>query len=217
MKVSEFQEVLFCTQCEEKLPRRCTKCVKHPDRKPRVVELFGVPPVINTNSCGCVLLLCQRDGCGKTMWRHPRADGTLGKKNHFHDQECVRIVTSAARIAKRITADCSCGCGRSVTRPASNMRAKYAYFSQKCHFRHRTVLAAKNKKELEHKNPSRDTGLLYCVKCRDVEEHTIQYRKPAVCLKCQSTRSVPESSGAPDGMKMLHHSSRSPSLESRTS
>lgn len=136
----KIQRICWCVQCEEILPRKCSKCVRHPDRKPRIVELYGVPPVLDTNACGCVLLRCQRDGCIKTMWRHPRADGTLGYKNHFCSPECVRIVTAAARVAKRITAECSCGCKRTVTRPASNMRAKQVYFSQLCHFRHRVEL-----------------------------------------------------------------------------
>ncbi len=177
------QRICWCLNCEEMLPKHCSKCIIHPDRKPRVVELYGVPPVISTNACGCVLLRCQRDTCLKTMWRHPRADGTLGHKNHFCSPECVRIITAAAKVDKRVTVVCSDGCGRLVTRPASNMRAKHAYFSPLCHYRHRIQMksdarrvgprevqtfacASKDCRGAVVDHQRLPTGLYECVRCR---------------------------------------------------
>ncbi len=180
----KLQRVCWCIQCETMLPRKCAKCVKHPDNKPRVVELYGVPAVLDTNECGCVKIRCQRDGCTKTMWRHPKADGTLGHKNHFHDPECVRIATAAARVSKRITVICSCGCGRTVTRPASNLRAKHSYFSQKCHFTHRVQM----KSDARRKDENLDIQSKFCPSktCKVVTDHIKLPTGLFGCVRCNA-------------------------------
>lgn len=198
------QRIAYCTQCECLLPKRCTKCVAHPDRKPRIVEIYDAPKILKTNECGCVGFRCQRVECMNTrlVWRHPRADGTLGFKNHFCSPECVRIVTAAARKAKRITETCSCGCGRTVTRPASCMRAKHTYFSQLCHFRHRTQLAAERKEArrlLEAKLAALEArrATLECLgRCGNglLTEHLTEPGGKARCRGCGAVRAVGTSS-----------------------
>ncbi len=185
MSFVKVQRVCWCVQCEEMLPRRCTKCVKHPDRKPRVVEIFDAPPVLATNECGCVKIRCQRPGCLHTMWRHPRVDGTLGNKNHFHDPDCVRIVTAAAKVAKRVTVICSCGCGRLVTRPMSNMKAKNVFFSQLCHFRWRVATAAKARREKDGADVQ--AFICYGEECRgEVVDHTRLPNGRYACVRCNN-------------------------------
>lgn len=186
--VMKFQRIRYCDQCEELLPKVCTKCVKHPDRRPRMVELFGMPPVLSIGPCGCVKIGCQRTGCAITVWRVPRADGSLGLKNQFCSKSCNALVTAERKKAKRITATCSDGCGRTVTRPASNMRAKYVYFSQVCHFKHRTVLAAEKRIAAAQANKDTDRGLLECLKCKDIKEHLTPEARQAICLTCGTKR-----------------------------
>lgn len=179
------QRICWCVQCEERLPDRCEKCVKHPDRRPRVVEIYDAPPVLATNECGCVKIRCQRDGCLSTMWRHPRADGTLGYKNHFHEPACVRVVTAAARKAQRVTRNCSCGCGKKITRPASNMRAKQTYFSQLHHFQHRVAL----KSEARRAREKFDVQAKVCdsPRCRGVvTDHTRTPTGLFACVRCNA-------------------------------
>lgn len=183
------QTIRWCTQCEEQLPTRCAKCIKHPDRKPRVVEIFDAPTIIKTNECGCVGFKCQRNKCTAPglVWRHPRADGTLGYKNHFCSPNCVRLVTAAARVAKRVTLPCSCGCGKMLTRPASNMRSKYIYFSQKHHYDHRVQLKAAFRRE----TIPEDVQAFVCTSktCRgEIIDHTRVRAGVYKCVRCNFYR-----------------------------
>lgn len=188
----KIQLVRWCRQCEELLPRTCEKCKRHPDRRPRVVELFGVPPVLRTNACGCVEIPCQRPGCPQTKWVHPRADGTLGFKNHFCSRTCTIAVTNAARKAKRITAPCSCGCGRTVTRPASNMRAKHVYFSQKCHFIHRVMMKARARRSYAEGDDSVQAFVCHSDRCRGaVTDHTKLPQGSYGCVRCNARSHAP--------------------------
>ncbi len=183
------QRISYCTQCECPLPKKCSSCVKHPDRKPRIVEIFDAPPVLSINSCGCVQIQCQRAGCHARVWRHPRADGTLGNKNHFCSPACVRLVTAQAKVAQRVTAPCSCGCGRTVTRSNSLMRAKRVYFSQVCHFRHRVALKAAARRVKEA-----DVQAFQCAspRCRgEITDHTRLASGLYDCVRCHARAKEP--------------------------
>lgn len=196
------QRIRFCVQCEEALPRRCAKCVKHPDRRPRVVELFGVPAVLATNECGCVKIRCQRPGCLRTMWRHPLADGTLARRNHFCSPACGRAVTAAAKRAARVAAPCSCGCGRQVVRPASNMRAQRAYYSQRCHYLHRAALLAQARRRAAEADDAVQAYACYSPRCRGaVTDHTKLPGGAYACVRCHARGAPPsvrpEAAGRP--------------------
>ena len=187
------QRVRWCSCCEKMLPKTCTECVKHPDRKPRMVEIFGAPHILATNECGCVKIRCQRPGCLETMWRHPRADGTLGYRNHFCCPQCVRLVTAAAKRAARVAYVCSCGCGRGGMRSTSNLRAKYYYFGQLCHYKHRTTLRLEREEEarvaaVAAAAEDAQRALLQCLgTCRGaITEHL-----RSVCTKCGTERKAP--------------------------
>lgn len=141
------RRVLFCVQCEEPLPSKCAKCVKHPNRKPKYVELFGTPEIFARSACGCIQIRCQRPGCFKLPWK--RESDTERFKNLFCSRSCTGIVTAAAKVAKRVMLPCSCGCGRIISRPASNMLRKHVYFSQKCHYSHRMRLASQERRSID--------------------------------------------------------------------
>ncbi len=53
------QRVRWCSQCESLLPLKCTKCLSHPERTPKQVELFDLPEILETGPCGCVRFACQ--------------------------------------------------------------------------------------------------------------------------------------------------------------
>lgn len=197
------QRVHWCVQCEEKLPARCVKCQKHPDRKPRIVEVFDAPKILKTNECGCIGFRCQNPACSalltKLVWRHPKADGTLPLKNHFCSPACTSAVNTAAHKAARVKQPCSCGCGRIVDRPVSLMKMKHAYFSQKCHYAHVKEEVARRKKAAveaacDLEDPT--TGLLECAVCKTDTVHdtprrisgTFKFPK-AKCQECGTQRS----------------------------
>lgn len=179
----KIQLIRWCRQCECLLPRRCLACIKHPERKPRVVELYGMPPILYRNSCGCVGFKCQRVGCLQIAYFHPRADGTLGKKNRFCSPACVRADTAAAKVAKRVTTPCADGCGRLVSRPASDMKAKHSYFSQFCHYRHRVQMKATARRA----NVSLDVQAKVCYgkACRgEITDHKRLPNNVLACVRC---------------------------------
>jgi hypothetical protein len=190
------QVVCFCIQCEEKLPDLCAKCLKHPDRKPRVVEIYDAPTILKTNECGCVGFKCARKVCTnpKLVWRHPKADGTLGYKNHFCSPECVRAETAEAKKAKRVTMPCSCPCRRPITRPASMMKAKRVYFSPKCHIEDRVRLKA------EARRREMDDGAVQAVACYSprccgaVTDHTRLPNGLYNCVRCNTRIEEPKAS-----------------------
>lgn len=184
--MTKVQRICWCVQCEELLPSKCEKCIKHPDRKPRIVEVYGAPPIIETNKCGCVGFKCQRNACTNPdlVWRHPKADGTLGFKNHFCSPACVRAVTSEAHRACRVEVPCDCGCGRICMRRKSELRSKGVYFSQLCHYRHRLeVMHEKRAKKVAIKT-------LWCFKCIAEVDHSKLPNDRFECVRCRNRTTV---------------------------
>ena len=191
--------VSYCVQCETLLPRRCVKCVKHPDRKPRVVELYGVPEVLATAECGCcVRLRCQRPGCFKTMWR-PKKD-LARLKNHLCSVACRQAVVAAAKVSMRVSVPCACGCGKTVSRPKSNIKTERVYFSQLHHYAHRQVLKAQARRAEERG----DVQALACssTRCRgEVRDHVRTTTGKMACTYCHARRddAVERIQGVPAG------------------
>ena len=69
MSTFKVQRIRSCVQCGDLLALKCKTCLKHPDRKPRVVELYDWPQVLKTAECGCCIQFqCQLPGCTKTRW-----------------------------------------------------------------------------------------------------------------------------------------------------
>lgn len=193
---------VWCCQCEVPMSPRCPKCIADPTRKPRVVEIYDAPPILRTNDCGCVGFKCQRVGCTTPglVWRHPRADGTLGLKNHFCSPACVRIVTAAARRLARIKEPCSCGCGRICERHrCDRLRFKHVYFSRKCQYAHKVKMKA-DARRLEAKGD--DQFQTFCCnsgrpECREnpATDHEKGRDGHYRCVRCHFAEPAPSTNG----------------------
>lgn len=199
----EIVRVRWCVQCEGPLPKRCSSCVKHPDRKPRYVEVFGSPTIIRMAECKCCAeISCQRPTCKGTRFERLDASRTLkDTKNYFCSKKCTALITAEAKLAKRVHAVCSCGCEREVVRPASNMRAQRVYFSQKCHFEHRVKM--QHAARMEKIKTAEDGYLqtLWCARCKDVTDHTKRVSKLMQCVRCYLGRA--ENVGMPTPQSLL--------------
>lgn len=143
----KLQYVRFCTDCEKKLAPKCDSCKKHPGTKPRVVALFGAPPVLKTSECGCVQIQCQRPGCENKRWIRLPRNGSIGDKNRFCSNACSLILMTEAR-KNSVEVPCSCGCGTKVRKhPSDVARIKHVYVSAKHFHEHR--IAQSNEKDAE--------------------------------------------------------------------
>lgn len=179
----KIQHVRFCRSCQELLPVKCTKCIAHPERKPRVVEIIGTPKILATAPCNCVKLQCQRDKCAGTMWRQLKADGSLPTKNHFCSGFCQNMVTAAARKTKT-TITCSFVlCRKPVEKHLSALKViQRAFCSQKCHYFQRI------REKMIKRRETDDIQVLSCEKCREVRDHKKVASGLYACTRCNYRR-----------------------------
>jgi hypothetical protein len=188
----------WCTGCEKPLAPRCGGCKKHPNRKPRIVQLYGLPEVLKTAECGCChLIRCQRPACFNTRWLHLTAKERtlLGLKNFMCSRACTVQTTADA---KRTSVEVVCarpGCGRvrRVAQSALKASKHYIYCSQKCHFAHRAAQnAARRRAEARARNGDDDSvQSLSCDgdRCRgEVRDHKKTASGRFQCTFCSTIR-----------------------------
>lgn len=200
MNQLKIQHVRFCRQCRELLPTKCVKCVAHPERKPRVVALYGAPPIIGTAPCGCVKVKCQRAACGMDAWKKLKKTGQLPERNLYCSKQCHLLDIN---VARRVVAPMPCQeCGVMAQRPPSALSPKVFFCSRQCRWvseRKRNAAVYAQRRKLDEMRKLSEQGidgraLYYCTKCKDVTDH-IQIRKKvakstngwygALRLKCQ--------------------------------
>ena len=186
------QKIHFCSQCGDTLPLRCVKCIRHPERKPRVVELFDAPPILRTGPCGCILIQCQRQGCKETRWCRLKADGTFELKNYYCSKYCGGQVTGEARKTRQILPCSYPGCTKKVEKHVSSIvRTKRIYCGQSHHYAHRTIMKLERKAAEKHRKAMLEkVVLLSCRgKCRnEVTTHTEMVGGMASCQICNNVR-----------------------------
>lgn len=141
MPTLHVQRLRFCSQCEEPLSDKCAKCLKHPNRKPRTIELFNFPEVIKTAECGCcVYIQCQRDPCVNKFWRCVTKNYAVGKTQarKVVCKSCAPLTGSDSRKITSVSVQCSCGCGSKVSVQQAKFKVqRYSYVSKKHMYDHR--------------------------------------------------------------------------------
>lgn len=181
------QHIRFCKQCRELLPPKCGKCLSHPERKPRVVALYGAPPILGTAPCGCVKVRCQRTECGKDAWKKLKRTGQLPERNLYCSPLChVKDVNKLRQSSKPMACQ---ECGDMARRPASALVPGIFFCSPACRWinyrkkKHEAGIAAK-----ETKAGLDGRALYFCSKCNDVKEHhAIPKSTRLRCLSCATT------------------------------
>ena len=182
------QRVRFCRQCQELLPTRCSKCIVHPERKPRIVSIYDSPPILATGPCGCVKISCQYAGCKakRFMWRRLKHDGTLAQHNHYCTQECARADIAQARTT-RVTVTCSYKkCGVKFERKPSEVKGmRHAFHTPKCFYLHRV----ENRVDTRRPVDDDSIGMMMCLgRCRSVTDHNTPKKGAASCRACGTPR-----------------------------
>lgn len=192
MSVFKVQRIHSCTQCGTVLGLKCKACVKHPDRKPQSIELYGYPTPLKVAECGCcVLLPCQRDTCKKTFWRFVAKYKTrlTRAKGLYCSHLCSCLSMSESRKTRTAVRCAWHECSTMVERKLSQLSLfKHSF----CRPDHKVLFYAKIRHDeiqaLVKKMKSDMVGLLYCKKCVDVTEHDTPTAGLSTCKICQSKR-----------------------------
>ena len=203
MSVFRVQRIRSCVQCGSVLGLKCGKCVKHPGRKLRVIELFDWPEILRTAQCGCCIeISCQLPGCKKTIWKYIRLRGKE-KKSVARKLYCSNACAARAAglsIKTRVRVPCAY-CGKIVEKQQWALKLRnYVYCKQECHYLHVRQLAFDAKKDAREKE-NRGQGSLALLECwngcKDITEHVLisepnrgttnyKYR----CNVCKKSRSA---------------------------
>ena len=199
--------IRICLQCKDPQPLKCAKCIHHPKRKPKVIEVYAPPMTLKI--CECRLSFqfeCQRDGCEKRVWRSKTSNSRAGMvyaKKLFCSVEC-RMAQLHKDITTRVEVACD-WCGKKVMRTPCNLKQENIFCCQahiylwRAKKRHDAKEAERREAmEAKKKALSLDIGLMHCAKCNDVTEHQTpamrgrgkgHYKAPlAKCLKCGTER-----------------------------
>ena len=194
--IFKIQRVRSCLQCGELLSRKCTRCLIHPERKPKIIELYDWPKILETGPCGCIKIACQLLGCKNTYWRYPRLHYKTAKsvaRNLYCSKKCSANAANIAKGNRAVKAFCSfCGMAKMVI-PAILKVRQHVF----CHSEHHYLFVRKKKAEADYakqviKNVD-NLALLSCEgNCRDVTEHTMQTDCKYRCNMCGHIRHATE-------------------------
>lgn len=198
MSVFRVQKVRSCVQCGDVLALKCGACAKHPERRPRVLEVYDWPEVLKTAECGCCIKIrCQLEGCTQTMWRnikHNRA-GKAASRGSFCSIRCSARSMAAARVTRE-TVPCD-WCARPVVKKSYALKTwKKSYCNRTCYFlrRAKDQHGAAEAKRLAAKEDSKLAMLECRGRCRTVTEHTTTGASSAMCRACGTARTTRTSS-----------------------
>lgn len=178
------QRIRSCVQCGDVLGLKCKSCLKHPDRKPVVVEFFDWPEILKVAECGCcILIACQAPGCVNRMWRHRKHErgGLTSSRSFICSPKCGGKLLHITR-SKRQQVPCAY-CSKLVTKKQFTLKSWVRSFcNNSCYF----LFRAKAKHEAQQAAKAKDAAraLLWCEKCKDVTEHDSPNIGSAKCLPC---------------------------------
>lgn len=172
MTTFKIQKIRSCVQCGTILGHKCKSCVSHPDRKPKIIELYDWPKILETCPSGdCIKIQCQRDGCHGTMWRsltHTKG-GKMRSESMYCSRRCNCLVLAREKDSR---VEVPCGwCSSPVLRKRSQIKTfKAAY----CRPDHYFLAIRKNKHEEKETEIAMEENLalMECRgSCRDITEH----------------------------------------------
>lgn len=185
----KIQYVRFCQTCKTQLGLNCRACVRHPERKPKVLTYYEIPPILEVCPCRAgVRIACQRLGCTKTSWHHIKHQkaGKIAAKNLFCSRQCALAHIVAARLATRIKAPCGY-CHKIIERPPGEVKNFKAIYCHREHYTLARIKATHLEQECED-----GKSLLQCRgKCNGiVTEHHAKGNKYTTCVICGAVRST---------------------------
>ena len=159
--------VRFCDQCGDPLAKKCKNCLKHPERKLKVVELYDFPTPLKVAECGCCILLqCQRPGCSNTFWRYIKLRGKEKKsraRNFVCGTTCAAAVANSCK-AQKVAVSCSY-CGKVKQIQPSVFKLRRHFF---CSSEHHYLWQQKQSAEAIKQDERR--AMVECPHCKVIVE-----------------------------------------------
>ncbi len=193
MSTFKVQRIRSCVQCGDMLSLKCKACTAHPNRKPRVIELYDWPEVLKTAECGCCIQIrCQATGCVKTRWCNTKwnTQGKQPSKRFFCSIPCSSRTISSDRCKKQ-TVPCAY-CTKPVSKKSYEVKTWTKSFCNKTCYAIYRAKAKHDAKEAVRKALDGDgsEALLQCAgKCRGaITEHTATSKTTARCVPCGAVR-----------------------------
>lgn len=191
MSIFRIQKIRSCVTCGTMLSTKCETCAAHPDRKPKIVEFFDWPAILQTAACGCCIQFsCQNDACRAKVWRFFRTtkSGLSRSANLYCSRKCHLQVSNKA-LDTRVPVPCG-WCGKSILRRALHVKTfKAAYCRPDHYYLSISKKRHEEKQALVKAKDAIDRALLECRgKCKDITEHNTT-TDTASCLKCGAKRS----------------------------
>lgn len=190
MSTFKVQRIRSCVQCGEMLSLKCKACVKHPERKARVLEFYDWPGILKTAECGCCIkIACQGAGCVQTVWRNSKHNrgGKSISKAFYCSVTCSARSMAAARCTRQ-TVPCAY-CTKPVVKKSYALKTwTQSFCNNSCYFLFRAK-AKHDAAEVKKVEPV-DVGMLQCQgPCKDITEHdTPSEKRPAKCRACGTER-----------------------------
>lgn len=183
----KIQRVRSCVQCGDLLPLKCAKCVKHPARKPRIIELYEWPEILETAPCGCFKIACMLPGCTKTMWRIRKFKHGLAEQKHFFCEQRHAQRFHAQQKRNSVVVACE-ECKTRIERIPAKIKARM-FCKPECWYiyQKRKQAEAKAGQQIIAKALDRHE-MLTCRRCREITEHKPVLRGISECLACGEKR-----------------------------
>lgn len=194
MTTFHVQRIRSCSQCGDVLPQKCGGCLAHPDRKPRIIELYDWPPILATGPCGCLLIQCQAPDCTNKRWRYPFLKNKEGKsvaKTFCCSPKCATTIANSAK-AKKIKVNCAYCEKLKEVWPSVLKARRNIYCKPECHYLHMRKMAfeAKEGQKIIETQMNK-AALLACEgSCKDITEHTEISRHKHKCNGCGAERTT---------------------------
>lgn len=204
MKVRVIRE-WACSKCGDPLNPLCPKCVKHPNRKPKIVAEYSLPTESEVcNKCGHgVRIVCQVDpslrpaDCKRVVWRaYSNASRKRVLKDLFCGKHCASIMTGVSRRSRQTFLCANPKCNKEKgKRKSFELRTGYLktvasehYCCTSCRWiHHRIKRLTEQKERLDYS--SRQLFSCPSAKCRgEVTEHVKAANNRYVCDECKSER-----------------------------
>ena len=189
MSVFHIQKIRSCVSCGKVLPLKCSGCAEHPG-KPVVIELYDFPEPIRVGPCGCLLLRCERPGCGNEFWRYTKLHYSKAKskaKTFFCSQLCA-AKNNGHGTKQAVKVPCEY-CGTKVDRqPAELKLSRHVYCKPECCYLWRRKNKWQERQDyVKQKHRLEAQVMLECLKCKDILEHD-RVCTDFVCTVCGTKR-----------------------------
>lgn len=197
MSIFKVQRIRSCVTCGDVLALKCKACIKHPNRRLRILDFYDWPPIIKTAECGCCIQFrCQAEGCPKTRWAYTKHDrgGKAVAQKFFCSISCSALTLAKSRTMRQMV---PCAWDQKLVEKKSFAIKtwKQSFCNRSCYFlwrakeKHETKERAKLVEKALENIQSKKMVLQCNGKCNgSATNHIWLSKSEAQCQVCKTTR-----------------------------